>query len=135
MIRTRAIDHINMSVSDIEQSVDFYRRVFGFEVVEDYRDAQVDPWAIIAIPGAAVLALHQSSQRGAPNGLTLNHFGLVVEDLDEALKHLRNEGVRVLYDSGENGPLIDWGHSNSIYIQDPDGHDIELTSKFGGGMA
>ncbi|MBL6932250.1 MAG: hypothetical protein ISR45_04820 [Rhodospirillales bacterium] len=56
-------------------------------------------------------------------------------DPDEALRHLRQEKVSILYDTGNTGPVMYWGESHSIYIKDPDSHDIKLTSKFSGGLA
>ena len=137
MIKPSAIDHINLSVLDVGRSVDFYGRVFGFEVVEDRADAETDPWAIVAVPGAAALALHQSSPAGpaGDGGLSIDHFGLVIEDVEAALAHLESEGVEVRFQERPGGPVIDWGKSNSIYIADPDGHVIELTTKFAGGLA
>ena len=37
MIRVSAIDHVNLQVTDLDASIDFYRRVFGFKVLEDGR--------------------------------------------------------------------------------------------------
>ena len=38
-------------------------------------------------------------------------------------------GVNILY-----GGAVDWGRSNSVYITDPSGWEIELTEQFGGGL-
>jgi lactoylglutathione lyase len=134
MIKLSAIDHINLSVSDLERSVDFYKRVFGFKIVEDQRNAEPNPWAIVGVAGAAYLALHQTPLERAEDGLAINHFGLVADDIEAALAHLLQEEANVLFQDREEGPIIDWGKSFSIYIKDPDGHNIELTSKFGGGL-
>ena len=38
MISINAIDHLNLSVADLDASIDFYGSVFGLEIAEDQRD-------------------------------------------------------------------------------------------------
>ena len=49
---------------------------------------------------------------------------------------MRALGVPVLYDDDDDGDggIIRYPRSRSLYVQDPDGNEIELTSAFGGGL-
>ncbi len=130
MIRVKQIDHINMRVRNLDQSIEFYQRSFGFQMKEDRRDDPKGPWAIIGLRGVAYLCLYEHpGKRQAERSLRINHFGFVIENFDEAMAQLSAAGVEILY----GGPL-EWAHSRSIYIRDPSGHEIELAEKTGGGL-
>jgi len=129
MIKVERIDHINMRVHDLAESIEFYHKHFGFVMMEDETHAR-EPWAIIGLRGIAYLCLYEHPGKAIPEeGLTINHFGLALKDFDKALAHLKKSGVPILY----GGP-VEWPHSRSIYIRDPSGHEIELAEKVGGGL-
>jgi hypothetical protein len=62
------------------------------------------------------------------------HFGLVIEDALSTLEQLKKESVTVVPRGPEGSAIRPYPHSQSIYIRDPDGHEIELTTRFGGGL-
>ena len=124
------LDHINMRVKDLSESIEFYRRNFGFEIKEDHQDDPDEPWAIVGLSGVAYLCMYEHPEVERPvNALTINHFGMALKDFDSALEGLRANGVEVLYDGHVN-----WPRSRSIYIRDPSGHEIELSEKVGGDL-
>ena len=130
MIGVKAVDHINMRVKSLDESVKFYRTVFGFEVKEDHSGEADEPWVILGLPGVAYLCLYQHpAKEVGDDGLRISHFGLVVEDLAQAQAELLKNRVKILY----GGP-VEWPRSHSLYILDPNGYEIELTDKFGGGL-
>jgi catechol 2,3-dioxygenase-like lactoylglutathione lyase family enzyme len=132
-ISISAIDHINLTVSNLEHSLTFYQRTFGLEVREDGRDRE-RPFVIVGRAGAGYLALHERAVDGGPVGGHINHWGFVVDDFDGTIARLDDLGVPVLYrDNGADG-IIDYPRSRSVYVADPDGTEIELTSSFGGGL-
>jgi catechol 2,3-dioxygenase-like lactoylglutathione lyase family enzyme len=131
MIRVSAIDHVNFQVADLEASIAFYRRVFGFRVLEDGR---ANGWAIIGLPGVACLALGQASDLSPARGKRITHFGLVIDDAEATLEFLRQQGVTIVPRGPGGSPILPYPRSQSIYVRDPDGHEIELTTAFGGGL-
>jgi catechol 2,3-dioxygenase-like lactoylglutathione lyase family enzyme len=138
MIRVKAIDHINILVNDLDESNNFYKKIFGFEIVEDSRKEDLLPnklgtsYTVIGIKGNAYLVLHQSLQKG--NGqennapIRIAHVGFHVDDFEAVLPKLKAAAVTFLY--GEK--FSEWPHSRSVYILDPNGHEIELVEHFGG---
>lgn len=138
MIKIKAIDHINMVVNDLDESSAFYKKVFGFEIVEDSRKQNLSPnkletpYIVLGVKGAAYLALHQSLQEG--NGqkigdpIRISHFGFHVDDFQALIQKLKAASVNFLH--GEK--VFEWTHSRSLYILDPNGHEIELVECFGG---
>jgi catechol 2,3-dioxygenase-like lactoylglutathione lyase family enzyme len=121
------IDHLNLSVTDLQASLAFYSRVFGFEPVEGGFQSGA-PWAIVR-SGDAMLALYESKQREHHDRFALrerrlhgmNHFALRITDRQAWLDTVEREGLDVSY-----GGVVEWLHSNSWYIVDPTGYEIEV---------
>lgn len=134
MIRVSAIDHVNLQVADLDASIDFYRHVFGFEVLEDGRRIPPGGWAIVGLPGAVYLALGVTRDSSPAQGKRIAHFGLVIEDALSTLEQLAKAGVTPIPRGPGGTPILPYPRSQSIYIRDPDGHEIELTTRFGGGL-
>ena len=134
MIRVLSIDHVNLQVADLDVSMDFYHRVFGFKLLEDGRNGQPGGWAIIGLPGAVYLALGVTKDLAPPQGKRIVHFGLVIEDAASTLEQLRKNGVTIVPRGPGGSAILSYPRSQSIYIRDPDGHEIELTTRFGGGL-
>ena len=124
----KQLDHLNMSVRDVEESAAWYGRVFGFEVVEKETDAQGRPWGVLRA-GDALLCVYEkpelefedSDQRQGRGVHGVNHFGLRIADREEWEATMRREGIV----PGYGGP-VRWPHSTAWYVQDPTGYEIEV---------
>ena len=88
-------DHIHLRSRDPEAAVQFYHDMFGAEIVET---TQTDgrPRIDIAIDGITIcIAKAQPEHGNAPDRpyVGLDHFGLQVDDLDEAAADLKKRGA------------------------------------------
>jgi catechol 2,3-dioxygenase-like lactoylglutathione lyase family enzyme len=116
-----------MSVCDFQQTVDWYRRVFGFEVVESGYEGD-QPWGVIRA-GDAMLCIYQHPERAARTKAALeataiqfiSHFGLRISDRAAWEATVEREGVEVQY-----GGAFRWPHSTAWYVSDPNGYTIEV---------
>lgn len=125
----KQLDHLNLSVTDLEESERWYRRIFGFEVQERgmYRGR---PWSIIK-SGEAMLCLYEhpdftfvdSAELHERKEHALSHFSLRIEDPEAFAALLEREQVPVSY-----GGAVDWPHSTSWYVNDPTGWEIEVSA-------
>jgi len=150
------LDHIGLTVPELDAAIDFYARAFGAEVV--YRMGPLDSaempaaedgrdWtaAHIDVPGAR---LHMALVKAPPNlAIELfeyeapadrraapprncdaggHHLNLRVADLDAAVRHLETHGCTPLA-----GPITaeegPLAAMKSRYLRDPFGNYIELT--------
>lgn len=120
------LEHINMNVSDLERSIDFYCRLLDMRV--RWRSAPDAPRDGVHIGDEqSYLALFQADGPGPshPNGHTdpvgVNHFGFVVDDLDEVKRRLVELGTPPYSEA-------DYEPGRRVYFRDPDGFDVELVS-------
>src|SRR5688500_15493978 len=122
MIPVRRLNHAVLYVSDLERSVGFYRKMFGFELV-----AKEGPMAFLRAKGSenhhdlGLLGLGPNAPR-PPRGATgLYHLAwelATIQELAEAQKVLRENNAY----TGES----DHGATKSVYGADPDGNHFEL---------
>ena len=130
-VNARRMDHVNISVRDLDVSAAFYAALFGLEVKEEGNNG-VSRWCIIGAPDRFYLCL--AEQRCAegfkPEGIHINHVGFVVDDIDETVSRIRALGLRLAF----GDKTLDWPRSRSAYVTDPDGIVIEITNRFGGGL-
>lgn len=132
MIAINTIDHINIKINDLNESIQFYQNVFGFEVKErEVSQMSGNEYAIVGLSSKLFIVLCQDKSDLSES--RLNHFGINVVDFDNSLKVIEKLGVPV-NEYGIPGGVINYPKSRSIYIQDPDGNEIELSSNFGGGL-
>ena len=85
--RLVGINHVALEVDDIDRALEFYGRLFDFEL-----RGRSDTWAFIDI-GDQFLALMKGRTQ-SPDGA--RHFGLVVDDKDATRRLLEAAGVEII---------------------------------------
>jgi catechol 2,3-dioxygenase len=123
VIKIQSLGHVVLKVRDLDVSAKFYRDVLGMKEVARYKGAM----AFFSLGSnhhdLGLMQLGSRAQDIDPGAIGLYHVAFKVGDsLDElrACKaHLEANGVSI---SG----MSDHGVSQSLYIQDPDGIEIEL---------
>ena|SRR5437763_15927240 len=116
------IEHVNLTVSDLDRSIAFYCDLLDLQV---RWKGPIDGERLGAHVGddRCYLALFQAAadgpveqDYGRPG---INHFGFVVDDLEEARRRLGRLGATVHFE-----PVYEPGRR--IYFRDPDGIEVEL---------
>jgi lactoylglutathione lyase len=103
------INHVALEVGDVEQALDFYRRVFDFEL-----RGRVGNRLAFLDAGDQFLALSAPRRQAADDG---RHFGLVVDDADAVRRTLEREGIKIL--RGRGLDFFDpWGNRIQIVQYD-----------------
>jgi catechol-2,3-dioxygenase len=121
-ISLQRLDHVSLNVSDRPRSIAWYRDVLGLEQLGEARD---DDWPVFMGELGACLALFQAqvhSPERHPESTGLRHVAFMVtrDGLERSQEHLQERGVGFRAE--------DHGTSHSIYLDDPDGNVIELTT-------
>jgi len=121
-MKVQALDHIVLSVTDVERSLGFYRDVLGLpaERVEEWRAGKVG-FPSLRVNEATIIDL----QRHARTGENLNHFCLVAEGTIEAIvDELKRHGLEI--EGGPRNLSGARGNAEGLYIRDPDGNMVEI---------
>lgn len=129
-MQVKELGHIVLYVKDIERSARFYGDVLGWKRLEVPRESALAhvPVALFSSGRTHHELLLIEVGEGAqaiPRGrhLGLYHFGLKVGDSDdelrEARRRIQEQGVTLV---GASDHTV----THSLYIEDPDGNEIEL---------
>ena len=124
---TLKIDHIHLTVANLTDSMEWYKKVFGFELVESGTTSQGVRWGIVAQNDFMICMSEYSSRSPADKVYNqsihqIYHFGLRISDLKKWLQIIQEKQLRLYY-----GGQIEYAFSKSWYIHDPSGHEIEVS--------
>jgi catechol 2,3-dioxygenase-like lactoylglutathione lyase family enzyme len=120
-MKMERIDHLNITVADIDRSIAFYKKVLGMEA------------ETIAEGRAALLFGEQKihlDAAGGPMAMTGDkrmpaHICFITAaPVDEIMAHLDQCDVPVRMQGPRAGAI---GTIQSVYIDDPDGNSIEIS--------
>ncbi|KMY51313.1 VOC family protein [Peribacillus loiseleuriae] len=122
----KKIDHIGIAVRDLGNSIDFYLRVLGGQLIDRYKSEVIgveSEIAIIELNGERIELLAPTNNTTSPiarfikqKGKGVHHIAYRVEDLDEALLELKQQGIRIL----ENSLRINKHGRRLIYLNPAD---------------
>ncbi len=122
-----SIDHVNMKVKNLVNSVKFYCNLFGFEMKQEENPNKTDLPSKIIGNNSIKLCLYELPRMTPEGGIT--HFGFHIANFEQVIAKCQDLGVKILY-----GGEVDWEKSKSVYIVDPSGYEIELSKISGGGL-
>ncbi len=120
------INHIALSVQDVDESIEFYQRVLQLEEIENTASNSKTRWLslgegkqlhIIPRPGAEI-----KTNKAV-------HFALATSDVNSFVEHLVN--LNIDYSDWLNTPNKDYIRKDGIqqvYFQDPNGYWIEVNN-------
>ena len=121
-MKIERIDHLNLTVADIDRSVEFYKRVLGMraESMGEGRAVLYFGQQKIHLDVAAG-AMAMSGEKRMPA-----HICFITETpIREVAAHLETRGVLVRMQGPRAGAI---GTIQSVYIDDPDQNSIEIST-------
>ncbi|WP_341705755.1 VOC family protein [Ferrovibrio sp.] len=127
-----SLDHLVLTVRDIDATVAFYGKALG---MQETRFVSADGIARVALSfGSQKINLHQAGREFEPKAATpVPGSGdlcfLTSRPVAEVAAHLAACGVPVIEGpvrrTGATGPIL------SVYIRDPDGNLLEIANRLG----
>lgn len=116
------IDHVAINVKNLQTTFDWYNKIFGFEIIHQWTHTWMIGNDIIKIgvferPDASVIS---NLDR---NLIVIQHFAFLTDKqaFDEAVIEI--DRLEIPHD-----PVEDTGIAYSVFLTDPDGHQVEITT-------
>lgn len=124
-MKVTTLDHLVLTVKDLDATCDFYSRVLGMEVVVFGNGRKALHF------GQQKINLHQARHEFEPKAAhptpgSADLCFLIETPLKEAIQHIQNLGIPIL-----EGPVARTGAAGpvtSIYLRDPDHNLIEIAT-------
>lgn len=118
----RALGEVALRVNDLDKSQIFYRDVIGLELMRRFDQAAFFRIADGYAGHTTILALFDRKAPVEQARTTIDHiaFTIAIEDFEAEKQRLESLGLSVSTATHE------WVHWQSLYVQDPDGNQVEL---------
>jgi lactoylglutathione lyase len=118
--------HTRMRVSDLDQTIRFYTEVLGLEVLERKVSPRGSQLAFLKVPNSEELIELTSFPPSGPVKVQedLVHLAFQVENLDDTIASLNSQGIKIT-----DGPTQSSSGSRFIFIDAPDGYEVELIER------
>lgn len=118
--------HTRMRVSDMEQTIAFYTGVLGLEVLERKTSPRGSHLAFLKVPNSDELIELTSFPPSGPVKVQedLVHLAFQVDSLDDTIADLTANRVKIT-----DGPTQTASGSRFLFIDAPDGYEIELIER------
>ena len=125
-MKVKKLLHTRMRVSDMDQTIAFYTQVLGLEVVERHTSPRGSHLAFLCVPNSEELIELCSFPPSGPVKVQedLVHLAFQVDNLDETISALNSKGIRIT-----DGPTKSSSGSRFIFIDAPDGYEVELIER------
>jgi len=118
------IDHVAIRVNDLDQSVNWYRQTLGLKKLKLKEWGEFPVFMLANKCGVALFPANLNDDYLNPHSknIKIDHFAFNVSK--ENFEKAKNKFTRLQIDF----EVQDHFYFDSIYIKDPDGHTVELTS-------
>lgn len=102
------IDHVSIQVRDLQRSIDFYKKMFGFSVVSEDKPNEIVRLGI----NKTLVSLHHKSPMGI-----VDHFAIGVEPFNKEA---------VTRDLKTRGAVPEENIDAGFHIKDPEGLNVQI---------
>lgn len=146
-IKVQAVESIGITVSDMDQAVDFYSQVLSFQKISDVEVWGTEYERLQGLFGVRMQIVRMQlgneiieltdylTPGGKPiptdsrsNDCWFQHIAIVVSDMDQAYQKLREHKIQHVSTAPQSLPdyLKAAAGIKAFYFRDPDGHNLEI---------
>lgn len=125
-MKVKKLLHTRMRVSNLDETILFYTTVLGLEVIERKTSPRGSQLAFLRVPNSDELIELTSFPPSGPVKVQedLVHLAFQVDNLENTITALSQKGVKIT-----DGPTQTSSGSRFIFIDAPDGYEIELIER------
>ncbi len=146
-MKVLGVDHVSVTVADLERSLAFYRDLLGIPVHGTGVEESASVTAVVGVDrarfryadldlghGHILELLQYLTPKGTPRRSNVydpgsSHIAFLVDDLGAMLRHLESAGVRARSDPVDLDEPAWWAGARVVYLTDPDGATVELVQR------
>ena len=118
--------HTRMRVNDLERTLEFYQRIFGFEVTRRHESPRGSKLAFLAVPNSdeEIEITYFPGSGPVKVQEDLMHLAFEVESMAKFQEHLDQIGVPL-----SDGPTQSSSGSVFAFVDAPEGYEIEVIER------
>lgn len=121
-------DHMHLRTRDVKKTAEYYRDTFDAKIVESVQ-SDGRPRTDLDLNGLTIFIAPVAAEAPTPPApaepyIGLDHFGLRVDDMDEAVAELKRRGARFTLEPRTIRPGV-----RIAFVQAPDNVRIELLER------
>jgi len=124
MFQLKHIDHVALTVRDVEKSVLWYKEILGLQRFHELVWGSFPAVVGTGITSLALFPVASEHPEGPPGPDTIcaRHIAFLTdrENFEHAQRELEDKGIQFQFQ--------DHTIAHSIYLLDPDGHQLEITT-------
>ena len=123
----KGFNHVRMRVDDLERTVGFYKKVFGFEEIRRSESPRGSKLVFLEVPNSETKIEITYFPDSGPVKVQedLMHLAFDVENMEAFGKHLKSVGVEF-----SDGPTTSKSSGTTFaFVDGPEGYEIELIEK------
>jgi metallothiol transferase len=118
MIVIESVNHIGITVSDLDKSIKFYKELFDFDVVENISNSGQ---AFLKMGDILLSLVEVKGYKSSSDSRNCISFYVDEEDFEDAFDELEDLGIEIVF-----GPE-NIRKGQRVVFADPDGNHIELS--------
>jgi metallothiol transferase len=118
MIVIESVNHIGITVSDLDKSIKFYKELFDFDVVENISNSGQ---AFLKMGDILLSLVEVKGYKSSSDSRNCISFYVDEEDFEDAFDELEDIGIEIVF-----GPE-NIRKGQRVVFADPDGNHIELS--------
>ena len=125
-MKVKKLLHTRMRVNDMDQTINFYTNVLGLEVLERKVSPRGSHLAFLKVPDSEELIELCSFPPSGPVKVQedLVHLAFQIDNMDDTITTLTAKGITIT-----DGPTTTSSGSRFIFIDAPDGYEVELIER------
>jgi len=124
------VHHIALSVKNLEETVNFYKKLFGFEEVKNFERKDLGGKAIFLKLNEIQLEIWEFNNKiknkddfSNLNILGIKHIAFEVNDIEKTYNEIKSRGIEI------SEPKQGASGKRYCFLKDPNGFPLELYEK------
>ena len=119
----KAWGHINITVRDLDKTIDFYTKILGLKFAFQIKDEEgnIVVTYLSMADGNFVELIHGKKMAEGAKAFNAAHMCFEVDSLEETMSFFKENGVEIV-----GGPREGRDKNLQCFITDPDGNRIEM---------